>query len=98
MANHILSVTCVNLEWKDSMEILTINNIDYDIRVDYAYPEKVATMDYYLGLKIAVKVMRVSDKRVFTWKEIKGTYIAEKISDYVKNTINGQRTFYWKEV
>ncbi len=29
------------------------------------------------------------------WREFKGSYLAEKFTDYVKNTLNGQRSIYW---
>ena len=29
------------------------------------------------------------------WEEFKGSYLAEKLTDYVKNSINGQRSIYW---
>ena len=29
------------------------------------------------------------------WNEFNGSYLAEKLTDYIKNSINGQRTCYW---
>ena len=77
-------------------DIVTINNIKYRICARYALPEKAANMDDVLGVKVQIVVEEVATGKVLTWKEMKGTYLANKISDYIQNTINGQRTFYWK--
>ena len=29
------------------------------------------------------------------WDEYKGSYLAEKLTDYIQNTLNGQRAVYW---
>ncbi len=72
-----------------------VNDIEYKFFADLVYCEKMSREEDLLGIKVGLMVIRVHDNKLFSWKEIKGTYLAEKITDFVKNTINGQATFYW---
>lgn len=74
---------------------LKINNINYDVLAVVAYPEKVRGENGYLGIKVALRVAVDGTNCVLGWHEMKGGYIAEKLSDYVENCFNGQETFYW---
>lgn len=76
--------------------IVTINDVKYSIYARYALPEKAINTEDALGIKVQIVVEEVDTGKVLKWKEMKGTYLSEKISDYVENTINGQRTFYWQ--
>ena len=76
-------------------DILTINNEKYHIKCVTCFQEKVPCVDDCLGLKIGISVTRISDNTILEWKTIKGSYLAEKITDFVENTINGQRAVYW---
>lgn len=76
--------------------IVTINDVEYSIYARYSYPEKAIKTEDVLGIKVQIVVEEVKTGRTLKWEEMKNTYLAEKISDYVENTINGQRTFYWQ--
>jgi len=76
-------------------EIIKINGVEYKIRVGYSFEEKVSRRNEFLGIKLGITVLDVKQNKVLMWEEIKKTYLSEKICDYVQNTINGQKTFYW---
>ena len=74
-------------------EKVTINGKKVQFQCKYAYAEKMINVDDpALKLSFRIWIEGVEIK----WKDFKGTYLAEKISNYIKNTINGQKTFYWK--
>lgn len=74
---------------------LNIADTEYDVLAVASYPEKVRSENGYLGIKVALRVQVANTNNVLGWHEMKGTYIAEKLSDYVENCFNGQETFYW---
>ena len=76
-------------------EVIKINGVEYKIRVDHSFEEKVSRRNEFLGIKLGITVLDVKRNKVLTWEEIKKTYLSEKICDYVQNTINGQKAFYW---
>ena len=75
------------------MEKVKINNIKFEFRCNSCYEEKAKNQDCP-ALKIELMILK--NGKQLTWEEFKGSYSAEKISNFIKNTINGQRTFYWK--
>ncbi len=89
------------LEDSKQGKILTINGTKYYIRVEFSSVEKVERTQDYLGIKLAVLVIKLNDDYTYTaedvmkWHQLKGSYVGEKIKDYVKNCINGQESFYW---
>ena len=76
-------------------DILTINGHKYKTSCELCYQEKVKNEGEYLGIKIGIRIIRLSDGEELDWNQIKGSYLADKITDFVQNTINGQRSFYW---
>lgn len=74
---------------------LSIADTEYDVLAVASYPEKVRSENGYLGIKVALRVQVANTNNVLGWHEMKGTYLAEKLSDYVENCFNGQETFYW---
>jgi len=75
-------------------DIITINGTQYKISCESSIERKYPCVDW-LGVQVGIFVKRLSDNKVLSWQEIKGTCIAEKITDYIQNAINGQRSFYW---
>ncbi|WP_099327885.1 hypothetical protein [Clostridium paraputrificum] len=72
-----------------------INDKEYRVVCQYGITEKVAKEDGYMGVKLAITVFDVSKNRYIPWQEIRGSYLAEKISDYAENSFNGQNAIYW---
>lgn len=77
-----------------STNIVTINDKKYHIKAVSSYQRKIPNENYLFGLQVGIEIKRLSDNKTLQWNEIKGTYLAEKIEDYIYNTINGQRIFY----
>ena len=76
-----------------TMDQVTINGNKYTIRCSFAIEEKVKGREFP-GIKIEL-IIKDENEMKLTWKDFKNTYLAEKICDYIRNTINGQRSFYW---
>lgn len=78
--------------------IVTINDVKYYFRCEHATTSQFFNSDVY-GIKLEVKVFELdSEENIvneLTHKRIKGTYIAEKLEQFIQNVINGQDTFYW---
>lgn len=75
---------------------LTINDTKYFVRCDWSFQQNKNMQDEsYLGIHLVLVVKNTKTGNYLTGKEVKGTYLAEKISDYIENTVNGQRAVYW---
>ena len=78
--------------------IVEIGNKKYYFRCDYSISSAIVGTTKY-GIKLDVAVYELDEKeeivKRMTHKELKGTYVAEKIEDFIQNAINGQPTFYW---
>jgi hypothetical protein len=46
-------------------------------------------------MQLTFKIWNDTKKLWVYWNDFKGSYLAEKFTDYVRNTFNGQRTVYW---
>jgi hypothetical protein len=78
-----------------AFDILTINGEKYELRCNYSFEEKINN-ENAPAIKLGLYILRLRDKHVISWQEFRESYLSEKIADFIKNTINGQRTFYWK--
>lgn len=47
-------------------------------------------------MQLVFNIFNDTDKVWLDWDEFKGSYLAEKLTDYVKNTMNGQSRIYWE--
>lgn len=81
-------------EWIYDYDYLTVNNKKYYFRCDWCLSEK-AKNSMFPSMKLSFAVWNDTDKCWLKWVDFKGTYLAEKMTDYVKNSINGQRVVYW---
>lgn len=75
---------------------LTINDTKYFVRCDWSFQQnKNMQGESYFGIHLVLIVKNTKTGNYLTGKEVKGTYLAEKISDYIENAVNGQRAVYW---
>lgn len=81
-------------EWIKSYDSLKIAGLMYYFRCTWCTPKK-AVNSVSPAFELQLQVYKEGEGWM-VWNDFKKTYIAEKISDYVKNTINGQRTPYWE--
>lgn len=80
-------------EWVgyDSLEI---NGNKYYFRCVWSFDKK-APNENKPSMQLIFNVFNDTKKEWVLWEDFKGSYLAEKLTDYVKNTLNGQRTCYW---
>lgn len=76
--------------------ILKINEKEYRVCAVFSNCEKAINKDDVLGIKLQIAVTEVATGKTLKWKEMKDTYLAEKISDFAENCFNGQRSIYWR--
>ena len=73
---------------------VTINDKKYNIACIFNMPRKLSNIDDF-GVQLEITVYSLEEKRYMKWDEIRGTYLAEKLSDFAENSFNGQNSFYW---
>ena len=76
--------------------VLTISDKKYRVWVSYGITQKTRNETYGLDTVLRTHIYNITDEKMLTWDEIKGTYIEEKVSDYIENSFNGQESIYWK--
>jgi len=74
---------------------IKINGTRYFIQCVFSYEEKMVKKDGLMGIKLGILVTNLETNKNIDWKDIRGTYLAEKISDYAENSFNGQNSLYW---
>lgn len=79
-------------------QIVNISNKAYYFRCDFSIASRFFGNNDY-GIKLTVRVYELDENenivRELTHNQLKGTYISEKIEDFIQNAVNGQPTFYW---
>lgn len=81
-------------EWIKEYDHLKINGIDYYFRCSWCCGKKAPNKDNP-SIQLVFTIWNDTDKCFIDWNEFRGSYLAEKLNDYVKNTINGQRRVYY---
>lgn len=81
-------------DWIYKYDSLAINSKKYYFRCVWCFDKK-AQNDNKPSMQLVFNIWNDTDKVWIDWNEFKGSYLAEKLTDYVKNTLNGQRTAYW---
>ena len=74
-------------------EILTINNKKYKFTVWQHFFHKRKYDNNSFGMTLAVEVYSVEEERYLKFSEM-SEYMKEKLTDYIANSANGERTFY----
>ena len=75
-------------------DTLTINKEKFKLVCNYSFEEKMNNSDDP-AVKLSLYILRLNDNHRITWEEFKRSYLSEKVAQYIKNIVNGQRTFYW---
>ena len=71
---------------------LNINEHKYRVRCDIAIMTGTQDRDYSNNVNLKSCVYDENNKMI---KLDRRSYVAEKISDFIRNCINGQDTIYW---
>lgn len=75
--------------------IIVVNGKEYEIRAISTFGQKTKYQNLGLDVTVRVIVTDLTDNKVMAWKEIKDSYLQEKVEDWIKNCVNGQRSCYW---
>ena len=76
-------------------EDIEVNGKKYNIAAVYAMGQKTRNINWGLDVTLRITVTNLTDNKVMDWKELKDSYLLEKIEEWIKNCINGQRSCYW---
>lgn len=73
---------------------VSVNGKKYNIACTFNMPRKISNIDNF-GVQLEITVYSIDEDKYIKWDEIRGSYLAEKISDFAENSFNGQNSFYW---
>ena len=80
---------------EEQCDRITVNGKRYYFRCNFCYVGRRSSNSDYPSLQLDIVIYDEENDVWLTHKEYKGTYLAEKLNDYIRNTLNGQRTMYW---
>ena len=82
-------------KWIYEHDSLTINSKKYYFRCVWCFHKK-CPQDNKPSMQLVFNIFNDTDKIWIDWNDFRSSYLAEKLTDYIKNTINGQRLVYWE--
>lgn len=77
-------------EWIKEYDHLKINDKDYYFRCSRCWDKK-APNETNPSMQLVFTIWNDTDKCFIDWDEFRGSYLAEKLTDYVKNILNYAR-------
>ena len=80
-------------KWITEYDSITINDKKYWFRIVGSF-ERKAPNDSNPSRQLVINVYKEGEGWI-NWEEFKHSYFAEKLTDYIQNTLNGQRAVYW---
>ena len=80
-------------EWIKKHDHIRINKKMYWFRCVWCFDKK-APYDNKPSMQLVFNIYKEGEGWI-DWENFKGSYLAEKLTDYVKNSLNGQRAVYW---
>ena len=80
---------------KPEKKIIEVNGKKYKIHVSCVSSQKTKYQKIGLDVTLRIVVINLTDDKIMPWKEIKDSYLQEKVEDWIKNCVNGQRSCYW---
>ncbi|GAA0071737.1 hypothetical protein UT300003_32620 [Clostridium sardiniense] len=75
--------------------VLNIGNKQYRVWVSFGATRKTRNEDYGMDTVLRTHIYNITESKMELWKDIQGTYLEEKVSDYIENSFNGQESIYW---
>lgn len=75
--------------------VLNIGHKEYRVWVSFGMTQKTKYKDDGMDVVLRTHIYNITDNKMMLWKDIKGTYLEEKVSDYIENSFNGQESIYW---
>ena len=69
-------------------KIIEVNGKKYKIHASCASSQKTKYQDLGLSVILRIVIINLTDDKIMPWKEIKDSYLQEKIEEHIKNCIN----------
>ena len=70
-------------------KIINVNGKKYEIHASCASSQKTKYQDLGLSVTVRIMIINLTDNKIMPWKEIKDSYLQEKIEEHIKNCVNG---------
>lgn len=74
--------------------VLNIGNKQYRVWCTNHLSSKWTNNDC-MKVSLRVVIYNITEQKYMSWKDIKGSYLEEKVGDYIENSFNGQESIYW---
>ena len=69
-------------------KIIEVNGKKYKIHASCASSQKTKYQDLGLSVTLRIKIINLTDDKIMPWKEIKDSYLQEKVEEYIKKCVN----------
>ena len=69
-------------------KIIEVNGKKYEIRAISAMSQKTKYLNLGLDVTLRIVITNLTDNKIMPWKEIKDSYLQEKVEEHIKNCIN----------
>ena len=69
-------------------KIIEVNGKKYEIRAISAMSQKTKYLNLGLDVTLRIVITNLTDNKIMPWKEIKDSYLQEKVEEDIKNCIN----------
>ena len=73
---------------KPESRIIEVNGKEYEIRAISAMSQKTKYLKVGLDVTLRIVITNLTDNKIMEWKEIKDSYLQEKVEEHIKNCIN----------
>ena len=70
-------------------KIIEVNGKKYKIHASCASSQKTKYQDLGLSVTLRIAIINLTDDKIMPWKEIKDSYLQDKIEEHIKNCVNG---------
>lgn len=70
-------------------KIIEVNGKKYKIHASCASSQKTKYQDVGLSVTLRIVIINLTDNKIMPWKEIKDSYLQEKVEEHIKNCVNG---------
>ena len=72
---------------KPEKKIIKVNGKKYEIHASYASSQKTKYQALGLSVTLRIIVTNLTDNKIMEWKEIKDSYLQEKVEDWIKTVL-----------
>lgn len=67
---------------------IKVNGKEYEIHARSVISQKTKYQDLGLNVTLRIVITNLTDNKIMAWKEIKDSYLLEKVEEYIKDCIN----------